>query len=123
MSYLQYINARRTKAAESLLLDPNIPITNDTLFINAETFTPGGKLVGRPTHIYLKKDLFTRTGNYGYYSFRYQSKNGAGNRERLHIWSDAYIAVSALQCEYKPITTKRNEILVIQEDVKDMKEF
>lgn len=27
MSYLQYINARRTKAAESLLLDPDIPIT------------------------------------------------------------------------------------------------
>lgn len=98
---------------------------NDYACVNvlAETFTPGGKLVGRPTHIYLKKDLFTRTGNYGYYSFRYQSKNGAGNRERLHIWSDAYIAVSALQCEYKSITTKRNEILVIQEDIKDMKEF
>jgi AraC-like DNA-binding protein len=28
MSYLQYINARRTKAAELLLLDPNIPITD-----------------------------------------------------------------------------------------------
>lgn len=27
MSYLQYINARRTKAAEQLLLDPEIPIT------------------------------------------------------------------------------------------------
>ncbi len=27
MSYLQYINARRTKAAETLLLDPDIPIT------------------------------------------------------------------------------------------------
>lgn len=27
MSYLQYINARRTKAAEHLLLDPDIPIT------------------------------------------------------------------------------------------------
>lgn len=27
MSYLQYINARRTKAAELLLLDPTIPIT------------------------------------------------------------------------------------------------
>jgi AraC-like DNA-binding protein len=27
MSYLQYINARRTKAAETLLLDPEIPIT------------------------------------------------------------------------------------------------
>jgi AraC-like DNA-binding protein len=28
MSYLQYINARRTKAAELLLLDPGIPITD-----------------------------------------------------------------------------------------------
>ncbi len=27
ISYLQYINARRTKAAETLLLDPDIPIT------------------------------------------------------------------------------------------------
>ncbi|MBR2283151.1 MAG: AraC family transcriptional regulator [Ruminococcus sp.] len=27
MSYIQYINARRTKAAEHLLLDPDIPIT------------------------------------------------------------------------------------------------
>lgn len=27
MSYLQYINARRTKAAEVLLLDPNLPVT------------------------------------------------------------------------------------------------
>lgn len=27
MSYLQYINARRTRAAESLLLDPNMPVT------------------------------------------------------------------------------------------------
>ncbi|MBO6115547.1 MAG: AraC family transcriptional regulator [Ruminococcus sp.] len=27
MSYLQYINARRTRAAENLLLDPDIPIT------------------------------------------------------------------------------------------------
>lgn len=27
MSYLQYINSRRTKAAELLLLDPNLPVT------------------------------------------------------------------------------------------------
>lgn len=27
MSYLQYINARRTRAAETLLLDPNMPVT------------------------------------------------------------------------------------------------
>jgi AraC-like DNA-binding protein len=27
MSYIQYINMRRTRAAEMLLLDPSIPIT------------------------------------------------------------------------------------------------
>ena len=92
--------------------------------ITAETFTPGGKVVcDRPTHVFLNKELFTRTGNFGYYSFRYQSKNGVGNRERLHIWADGYIAISSLQCEYKQVTVKRNEILTIQQDVQDMQEM
>lgn len=92
--------------------------------IQAETMTPGGKVVAaRPTHVYLTKDLFTRTGNYGYYSFRYQSKNGVGNRERLHIWSDQYICVSALQLEYKEVTNKRTEILTQQVDVQRLKEI
>lgn len=90
----------------------------------AETFTAGGKVVPeRPVHIYLTKELFTRTGSYGYYSFRYQSKNGIGSRERLHIWSDSYIAVSSLQCEYKAITAKRSELLSQQADVSGMVEL
>ena len=91
--------------------------------ICTETMTPGGKVVERPTHVYLTKDLFTRTGKYGYYSFRHQSNGGAGNRERLHIWSDGYIAVSSVQVEFKAITQKRNEILTQQVDIKALKEF
>lgn len=94
-----------------------------TVNIAAETMCPGGKKTSRPTHVFLTKDLFTRTENVGYYSFRYQSNNGAGNRERLHIWSDGYIAVSSIQLEYKVITEKRTEKLTIQEDIKGMKEM
>ena len=92
--------------------------------IQAQTMTPGGKVIAqRPVHVFLTKELFTRTGNYGYYSFRYQSNNGAGNRERLHIWSDQYICISSLQCEYKTITAKRTEILTQQADVQFMDEI
>ena len=86
--------------------------------ITSETMSPGGKKVAeRPTHIFLSKELFTRSDNYGYYSFRYSGQTGAGNRERLHIWSDGFIAVSSLAIEYKPITTRRNEVLTQQVDV------
>ena len=91
--------------------------------IVAETMEPGGKVYSRPSHVYLTKELFTRTGNYGYYSFRYQSGNGIGNRERLHIWADSYIAVSSVQCAYKPMTTRRTEILTQQIDVKGLAEM
>ena len=98
---------------------------NEYVVVNimAETMTPGGKVYSRPTHIFLTKELFTRSNNFGYYSFRYQSNSGQGNRERLHIWSDGYIAVSSLQLEYKIMSEKRNEILVTQEDIKGMKEM
>ena len=91
--------------------------------IMAETMTPGGKLACRPTHVFLKKELFTHTGNYGYYSFRFQSKNGAGNRERLHIWSDQYIAISSIDCDCKVVSSRRNEQLVQQLDVQKLKEL
>lgn len=95
-----------------------------TVCIQAETMTPGGKVIAqRPVHVYLTKELFTRTGCYGYYSFRYQSDCGSGNRERLHIWSDQYICVSSLQCEYKTLTQKRTEILTQQVDVYGLKEI
>lgn len=91
--------------------------------IVAETMAPGGKIYSRPSHVYLTKELFTRTGNYGYYSFRYQSNNGMGNRERLHVWADSYIAISSVQCAYKVITEKRSEILTQQIDVKGLQEM
>lgn len=95
-----------------------------TVNIQAETITPGGKVVAdRPVHVFLTKELFTRTNNFGYYSFKYQSNCGAGNRERLHIWSDQYICVSGLQLEYSVITDNRTEILTQQVDVQQLKEI
>lgn len=91
--------------------------------ITAETMTPGGKVKSRPTHVFLTKELFTRDGNYGYYSFRFQSKNGAGNRERLFIWSDQYIAISSLTCESKVVTSKRTSQLTQQLDVQKLNEL
>lgn len=92
--------------------------------VQAETMTPGGRVTAaRPAHIYLTKELFTRTGSYGYYSFRYQGLCGAGNRERLHIWSDQYICLSGLQLEYKVVTQRRTEILTQQVDVSQLEEL
>lgn len=91
--------------------------------IAAETMTPGGKLKSKPTHVYLTKELFTRTGNYGYYTFRYQSKHGSGNRERLHIWSDQYIAISSIVLESKIVSDRRSEQLTQQLDVQKLKEL
>lgn len=91
--------------------------------ICAETMTPGGKRKSEITHVFLTKELFTRNGSYGYYSFRFQSKNGIGNRERLHIWSDQYIAISSLDCEYKVATQRRAEQLTQQIDVQKLKEL
>lgn len=94
-----------------------------TVNIASETMEPGGKVMARPSHVYLTKELFTRSGMYGYYSFTYQSKNGIGNRERLHIWSDSYIAISNIACFVKPVTQKRTSILTQQVDVQNLKEL
>ena len=91
--------------------------------ICAETMTPGGKRKSEVTHVFLTKELFTRNGSYGYYSFRFQSKNGIGNRERLHIWSDQYIAISSIDCESKTVTQRRTEQLTQQIDVQKLKEL
>lgn len=91
--------------------------------ICAETMTPGGKRKSEVTHVFLTKELFTRNGSYGYYSFRFQSKNGVGNRERLHIWSDQYIAISSIDCESKAVTQRRTEQLTQQVDIQKLKEL
>ena len=91
--------------------------------ICAETMTPGGKRKSEVTHVFLTKELFTRNGSYGYYSFRFQSKNGVGNRERLHVWSDQYIAISSIDCESKAVTQRRTEQLTQQVDIQKLKEL
>ena len=91
--------------------------------IAAQTMCPGGKLTSRPTHLYLTKDMFTRSNNSGYYSFRYQSNNGAGNREQLFIWSDSYIAMCGLEVEIAPVTENRNTQLTQQIDIQDYEEM
>lgn len=91
--------------------------------ICAETMTPGGKRKSEVTHVFLTKELFTRNGSYGYYSFRFQSKNGMGNRERLHVWSDQYIAISSIDCESKAVTQRRTEQLTQQVDIQKLKEL
>lgn len=94
-----------------------------TVCIQATTITQGGSLTSAPTHLYLTKELFNRVGNVGYYTFQFQSRNGAGNRERLYIWSDAVIAITDLQLNAKNITVRRTQPLTIQQDVQDLIEF
>lgn len=92
--------------------------------IMAQTMCPGGKKRCEPTHLYLHKDLFTRSENTGYCSFKFASRNGAGNREQLFVWSDAYIAMTGLSVNYKVITERRTMPLAVsQVDIKEMKEF
>ena len=63
MSYLQYINARRTKAAELLLLEPDIPITEVAMrsgFKSLTTFNRVFKEIKHCTPTDFKK-LYSRT--------------------------------------------------------------
>ena len=64
MSYLQYINARRTKAAEQLLFDPDIPITEVAMrsgFKSLTTFNRIFKEIKHCTPTDFKKLLEKRT--------------------------------------------------------------
>lgn len=92
--------------------------------IMAQTMCPGGKKRTEPTHLYLYKELFTRSENSGYYSFKYSSRNGAGNREQIFIWSDAYIAMTGLSLSYKIVTERRTTPLTTSQiDIQEMEEF
>lgn len=50
MSYLQYINARRTKAAEMLLLDPDIPITEVAMRAGFKSLTTFNRIFKEIKH-------------------------------------------------------------------------
>lgn len=64
MSYIQYINARRTKAAEQLLFEPDIPITEVAMrsgFKSLTTFNRIFKEIKHCTPTDFKKLLEKRT--------------------------------------------------------------
>lgn len=90
--------------------------------ICADSWTPGGKLESKVTHVYLTKALFGKN-NVGYYSFKFISGNGGCNRESLKIWCDSIIALSKISVDIKPITIKRTEILTQQVDIQNYTEM
>jgi hypothetical protein len=94
-----------------------------TVNVQAETVSQGGTLMSEPTRIFLFKECFTRSGNAGYYTFKFQSNNGVGNRERLYVWGDAITAVQDLKLRCKEMTTTRTQPLYTQVDVQDRTEF
>lgn len=88
--------------------------------VMSETVTQGGTVRCEPTHIFLFKECFTRSGNAGYYTFKFQSNNGIGNRERLFVWSDAIVALQDLRLRCKEMTRNRTQPLHTQVDVKNL---
>ncbi len=88
-----------------------------TVNIAAETVGEGGRLLSDPTHLFLYKELFKS----GYYSTRYQSKNGMGNRERLYVWCDSIMALQDIKLFCKELTTKRTQPLATSQiDIQEL---
>jgi hypothetical protein len=87
--------------------------------VAGEAIGQGGTLLSRPTHIFLYKELFKD----GYYSMRYNAKNGSANRERLYMWGDGMVALESLSLYTKEVTTKRTQpIATSQVDVQELHE-
>ena len=76
-----------------------------TVNMRAETVTQGGSVLSEVTRVFLFKECFTRSDNAGYYTFRFQSNNGTGNRERLYLWGDGVTAIQDLRLACKDITS------------------
>jgi hypothetical protein len=94
-----------------------------TVNVMAETVTQGGVVRQRPTHIFLNKEVFTRSDNAGYYTIKFQSNNGTGNRERLFIWSDGIIAQEDLKIACKQVSASRTQPLITQVDLERLTEL
>jgi hypothetical protein len=95
-----------------------------TVNIAAEMATLGGHMESEVTHLRLRSDMFHRTGSkIGYYSYRYNARNGAGNRERLFIWSDDIISMRPIEVIVRPITTARTSPLLTAPDFEGVEEF
>jgi len=105
-----------------------------TVFLASETLTPGGVTVSDVTNVYLKVDMFQReriegavssgsSGEHGYYSFRYNGRNGAGNGEKLYCWSDGGVVLRGLKVSAQKVTGTRTTPLVTQIDVSQLEEL
>lgn len=94
-----------------------------TVNMRAETVTQGGSVLSEVTRVFLFKECFTRSDNAGYYTFRFQSNNGTGNRERLYLWGDGITAIQDLRLACKDITSRRTQPLHTQVDVQDLTEL
>ena len=88
-----------------------------TVFIASETACPNGHRRSEVTKLRLRNDMFQRTEEQiGYYSFRFNGRNGAGNAERLFIWSDGLIAIRKIIVSVKQVTNARTSPALTQAD-------
>jgi len=95
-----------------------------TVNIAAETAMPNGHRKSEVTHLRLKNDMFQRSNErIGYYSFRFNARNGAGNSERLLIWSDGIMALRNIELIVRPVTSARTSPMLTQADFNAVDEF
>jgi len=95
-----------------------------TVYIAAETMTQGGKVKSNVQRLRLRRDMFTRTSSYGYYTYKYTSMNGIGNSERLFIWSDDLICLrNPIVCRVKGKTSDRTSPALTSVDFKYDEEY
>ncbi len=88
-----------------------------------ETLCLGGVKQSEVTHIYLTKDLFTRVGKEGIYTFRFTSQNGMGHGSKLFIWSDGMFLLKSLKARLKVMSTKRQYPLQVRQDISGLEQF
>jgi hypothetical protein len=88
-----------------------------TVNVACETACPNGHKKSEVTHVRLRNDMFQRSDErIGYYTFRFNGRNGAGNSERLFIWCDGIMALRKLEQVVRPVTTSRTSPLLTQAD-------
>lgn len=95
-----------------------------TVMLMAETALPNGFKKSNITKLRLRDDMFRRSpGHIGYYSFKFNGRNGAGNAERLYLWSDGLIAVRKIVLNVIPVTSDRTSPMYTQPDFVPVEEF
>jgi len=95
-----------------------------TVHACGEMLANGGMVVSEVTNIYLRPENFVRRkGGNGYYSFRFNARNGIGSAERLYLWSDGLFSVRSIDIHVSEQTGARTFPLVTRVDIQDIQEF